>query len=116
MLSSLVVHGDGDTLDLLWLFLLRGDFSDELRKAALARPCIPLFFQGSPGFGIPGQPGLKGDIGDRVSGTMGWVWNGKGSGDKPGGLGTKSLRHLHGFVGLHLGGDERWGGDKERRW
>lgn len=46
MLSSLVVHGDGDTLDLLWLFLLCGDFSDELGKAALARPCIPLFFSG----------------------------------------------------------------------
>lgn len=31
--------------------------------------CFCFFFQGSPGFGIPGQPGLKGDPGDRVSGA-----------------------------------------------
>lgn len=30
---------------------------------------VIFFFQGSPGFGIPGQPGLKGDPGDRVSGA-----------------------------------------------
>lgn len=39
--------------------------------------CVCFFFlQGSPGFGIPGQPGLKGDPGDRVSGATHGVWKG----------------------------------------
>lgn len=50
-------------------------FGDAARHA-LALCLFFFFLQGSPGFGIPGQPGLKGDPGDRVSGATHGVWKG----------------------------------------